>query len=136
MNTDTLQLIFYIAVIMHVAAGILTLACVIPLQLREAGVKNGLRKLRQQLLVKGLLSLAVIVFSIMALTGRSFLPDGLTRFGMITFVMAHAIGILGKAYIDYQIYHQQYTEESKRMHEKIDALEKAKAKRDAQNTSK
>lgn len=120
--------VFYFAVMLHIVAAILTLAFIIPLQVKEVGVKNGLRKLRKQLLIKGVLSFIVILAAIFALTGRYFLPDGALRSAVIIFVLAHAIGIVGKSYLDYLIYHQQYTPKSKEMHEKIESVERGEAR--------
>lgn len=124
MTAQFIELAFLAAIILHVLAGIVTVAFVIPLQIKQAGVKNGLRKLRLQLLTKGFLALAIIIVSIFSLTARWVLDDGATlRFAIVVFVMTHAVGVFGKAIIDYLIYHQQYSQKSKDMHTRIDKLE-------------
>lgn len=131
MNDNILYTIYFFAVFLHVVAGILTMAFVIPLQFQQSKVKNGLVLLRRQMLIKGLLSLIVIIVSVFALMGRWLPFNGDTiRYAVLLFISTHAVGILGKSYIDYRIYHQQYSEHSKQMHQKIHTLEVAKKRRD------
>lgn len=127
-----LYIAFFIAIVLHVAAGVIITAFVIPLQVKQVGVKNGLRSLREQMLMKGFLSLTVIVASILALTLRYIIPDPeILRYVIVTLILVHAIGMLGKAIIDLKIYHGQYSQESKDLHARIDVLEKGDARREA-----
>ena len=129
-SLNFLYTVFFISIILHIAAGIITAAFVIPLQLQQVGVKNGLAKLRKQMVVKGFLSLVVIMSSILALTLRYVIHDiDILRYIIVTLILIHSLGALGKSYIDYEIYHQQYTEENKEIHEKI---EREELKRKAQ----
>jgi hypothetical protein len=121
---NTIEIIFQFAVFLHVITGLVTLAFVIPLQVKEAGVKNGLAKLRKMLLLRGVLGLGVIAISVFALMARSFFDGDALRNAVVIFVLTHAIGLLLKTLIDYQIYHQQYTPESKELHKKIEVIEK------------
>lgn len=125
-----LYIIFVLSIITHVVAGIITAAFVIPLQIKQAGVRNGLRLLRKQMLAKGFLALFIAIVSVVVLTLK-YLYDG-DFLPVITtgLVLLHAVGILGKSIIDYEIYHHQYSEESKRLHAKIEAIELGKAKRE------
>jgi hypothetical protein len=133
-NIDVLYLIYFLAVGIHVIAGIITLAFVIPLQFQQTKVKNGLIMLRKQMLLKGVLSVIVAIVSVFALLGRWLPFDGvLLQYAILLFISTHALGLLGKSVIDYKIYHQQYSEHSKNMHEKIHILEKAKERRDAEH---
>lgn len=131
MNT-ILYTIFILSIITHVAAGIITAAFVIPLQVKQAGVKNGLRLLRKQMLAKGFLALFITVISIVVLTLRYIYDGDFLPYAITGLVLLHALGVLGKSVIDYEIYHHQYSPESKRMHEKIEAIEAGKAKREAE----
>lgn len=129
MTAQFIELAFQFAIILHILAGIVTVAFVIPLQVQQAGVKNGLRKLRLQLLVKGVLALIVIGAALFSLTARWVLDDGATlRFALVFFVVTHAVGVLGKSIIDYIIYHQQYSPHNKELHEKMEALENSQKK--------
>lgn len=129
-STNFLYVTFFISICLHVAAGIIVAAFIIPLQFKEIRVKNGLVRLRKQMLTKGVLSLVVVVASVLALTSRYFIPDpNISRYIITTMILTHAIGTLAKSYIEYQIYHQQYSLESRQMHERIDKLEKADARK-------
>lgn len=129
-----LYVVFFVSVILHVFAGILTATFIMPLQAKQAGVKNGLAKLRKQMLFKGFLNLTIIIASIFALTLRFVITDVATlRYMLTTMIALHAIGTTAKAIIDFQIYHQQYSPENKEMHEKIEKMEIAKAKRAIDN---
>ena len=125
-----LYIVFFIAIILHVVAGVIITMFVIPLQLKEAEVKNGLRLLRKQMLLKGFLSLTVIVVSVLALTLRYIVPDPIvSRYLIVALILAHAIGMLAKAIIDHKIYHAQYSQESLDMHLRIEKLEKGDRRR-------
>lgn len=129
MTAQLIEQAFWLAIILHVLAGIVTVAFVLPLQVKEVGVKNGLRKLRVQLLMKGFLALVVIIVSLFALVSRWVLHDGeVLRFAIVLFVLTHAFGVLGKSIIDYLIYHQQYSPQSKKIHADMEALEKSQKK--------
>lgn len=125
---------FFIAITLNIIAGVIVAAFVIPLQAKEAGVKNGLLLLRKQMLTKGALSLMVIVSTILVLALRMTDPDPLiARYTVSALILIHAMGILGKSYIDYKIYHQQYSQVSKDMHERIEHLEKQDARKEAKH---
>ena len=119
-----LYIVFFISISLYVVAGVIITAFVIPLQVKEAGVHNGLRVLRKQMLLKGFLALVVAVASIVALTARFFIGDTDTLRYIITgVILLHAVGTLWKSWIDYKIYHQQYSPQSKEFHKKVEALE-------------
>lgn len=119
-SLTTLYIVYIISIIIHIIAAALTAITVIPLQAKEAMVKNGLAKLRKQLLAKGILSFVVAVVSVGALAGR-FLVDNNehARYLVLVFVVTHSLGLLGKAVIDYQVYHQQYTPLNMLLHERF-----------------
>lgn len=127
-----LYIVFFISIIFYVTAGFITLALVLPLQFKEAGIRNGLRRLRKQMLAKGALAGIVITASIIGLTSRFFISDVDTfRYIITVMILIHALGTLGKSIIDLLIYHQQYSPESKELHKKIEVMED---KRVADNT--
>jgi hypothetical protein len=124
-----LYIVFFIAILEYVIAEFITAAFVIPLQYEQSKVKNGLRILRKQMLIKGVLAFIVILASIMALTLRFFpFEEHVIRYIIVTMIAIHASGTLGKSYIDYRIYHQQYSEASKRLHEKFEKEEISQGK--------
>lgn len=128
-SLNFLYIVFFLSILIHVLSAVITLSFVIPLQVKEARVKNGLALLRKQLLFKGVLALVIIVVAICVLSLRYFIEDVPTlRYITVSLVLVHSLGILGKVWIDYQIYHQQYTPESKEFHAKVEALEKSQKK--------
>lgn len=125
MSSNEIALIFYaISIIVIFIAGAIVASTVIPLQWKEAEVKNGLRTLRKQMLAKGLLTLTIVTAALIALTIRYFITDlDLARIIISGLVICFALSLLGKALIDYKIYHQSYTPENKKLHEKFEVLE-------------
>jgi hypothetical protein len=103
------------------------LGFVIPLILKEAGVKNGLRSLRYQMVAT-----AVIVF-VLGIDG--LLVIFLNYFGVniVSWLKGTTIinSILFLVYmvIERRIYTQQYTPKNKRLHEKIEKLEILQSKK-------
>lgn len=124
-----LYILFGAAILMHIVAGILTSAFVLPLQYKEAQVKNGLGALRIQLLKRGVLGLTVIVVSIISLTLRFVVHDiEVLRYVISFMIFLHGFGTLGKSIIDLKIYHQNYSPEQKRNHEILEQIEKGELK--------
>lgn len=103
-------------------AFIILLSQIIPLQIKEVGVKNGLGKLRILLLILGislfignLIAFWLLVFTRVSLGGSAF--TRLTQIGTALFLLIPAIVL-------YLIYHQQYTPEAKKIHNRVDKAEK------------
>ena len=120
-----IELAFLTGIVINAVAGVFIVAFVIPLQLKQVEVKNGLIKLRKQMLTKGVLSIIVIIATIAVLATVLIAPDiDILAYFIAGLVLIQAIGILGKSFIDYKIYHQQYSQVSKDMHERIEVLEK------------
>lgn len=116
---------YYASVFFHIVSCIVVALFVIPLQVKEARVKNGLALLRKQLLAFGFLVATLAIVGATVLTLRYFVPDQETRMTItVMLVLAHSLGFLGMAVIGYKMYHQQYTDESKLLHAKLDKLEK------------
>lgn len=96
----------------------------LPLQFREAQVKNGLILLRYELLIGG------ILFMFINLPSLYFLFDILDtpqKFTNVLLQILNAVGYLLIAILLVVIYRQQFSEEQKEFHKKVDALEKATA---------
>ena len=126
-----LYVVFFLSIALYIAGGFITSAFVIPLQYEQSKVKNGLVVLRKYMLKKGVLSLVVIIFSILALTLR-FLPleEHMYRYIIVTIIFVHALGTCSKSVVDYRIYHQQYSEDSKKLHELFENHELANSEFD------
>lgn len=119
-----LYAVYIVSIIILVVAGIIAAAFVIPLQLKEARVKNGLARLRKQMLAKGIFTEIVIIFSLFSLTGRFIIHDTTTlRYTITLVILFFALFILFGVVLDYLIYNQNYTEKNKKLHEKIEQME-------------
>ena len=120
---------FYLSIIFLVLSVTVILIFNIPLQLEEARVKNGLAKLRIQLLLFGLV-LLITNFITLFLLGRFaivvFNNMTIVNFTMQFLLLIYGISHLLLACIGYMIYHQQYTPENKKLHEKIEKAENKK----------
>lgn len=123
---DHLSVIF--SIIVRVMAGMTLLFFVIPLQTREAGVKNGLRTLRKQLLVSGITIFIINTFGLLIYIMRMIVDDGMFRFLTNSLAIVNSLGFATMAFIKYQIYHQNYTPEQKKKHEIISEIEKGNLK--------
>lgn len=117
----------HIAMAIRIATFFILLLQIIPLQIREAGVKNGLGKLRILLLIMGFslfvantIALWLIFFTFQNLGGSA--STRLIQIASALFLLIPAIAL-------YYIYHQQYTPEAKRVHVEVDKQEKKAAKR-------
>lgn len=122
MNNLILQHGVNIAIIIRVLSFIILLSQIIPLQVKEAGVKNGLRKLRLMLLVLGI---SLFIGNLIALwllftTNTALNTNVLARFNQIL----TAIMLLIPSIALYLIYHSQYTPEAKIVHKEVDRQEK------------
>jgi len=99
-----------ISLIMRVVAIMVTFLFIIPLQLKQAHVKNGLSKLRKQLLYMGTLFMALNLFGIIIVFFRLILTPGSYVFFTHFISIANALAFIGLAYFGYKIYHEQYEE--------------------------
>src|SRR4051794_4762599 len=102
-----------ISVLLRLAAVVVLMAFVIPLQIKEAGVKNGLAVLRKQLLFSGILLTFVTGIGTAFLLFRAILDDGWYRIFSNGLSILNSAAFLAVAWIFYQIYHQQYSPEQK-----------------------
>lgn len=117
------------SIFLRIAAIWITLKYVIPLQIKEINVKNGLRSLRKQMLLIGISLTFLNILSIIFIIFRLFLDreNYMLLSGGLSIV--NGIGFLFMAYILYKIYHQQYTPEQKEHHDKVEKLEIKEQKR-------
>jgi hypothetical protein len=111
---------YYIAILIRIIAALLIIFQIIPLQFKEAQVKNGLGRLRKQLLIVGF---TLFLTNLLAITLIHITKDSTSDLPtLIQIINAFALLIL--AYILYLIYHEQYTPESKKIHKQIDKAQK------------
>ena len=90
---------------------------VIPLQIKEARVVNGLAKLRRQMLVMGVSTLTVALLADIILAIALLFPP--LRWTLHLLIMLLSFSLLVNAMAKYRVYHDQYTPEHKEMSRKI-----------------
>lgn len=120
-----------LAIVINVTIRILTalifLKYLIPLFIKEAGVKNGLKILRYELLFTGLIIFGVNTSGLLIILLRYMGADIRLATDVVTYI--NTFGFLGYALLKWKIYTQKYSIESKLLHEKIDKLENRELKR-------
>lgn len=110
-----------VSITLRVLSCIILIFFCIPLQIKEAKVANGLRLLRIQLLVFGLILLFTNFVSLI------FLFDGLSipqRPLNSALQIINAVCFFTLALIGYRIYRTQYTEPIKKAHRKLEKIKK------------
>ena len=122
LQLELAQLPLIINVALRVITAMFFARYLLPLFIKEAKVKNGLKKLRLELLISGTIiflintvGLIIIVFNYFGLSTRVVL-EAVTYF--------NSLGFLVYAIIKFKIYTQRYTPESKKLHEKFEKMEK------------
>ena len=101
----------YVSMILCLMAAIIVLLFIIPLQVGQAGVKNGLAKLRKQLLAYGLTTLTTTSIAAYFLANVSIRLAESGTYASTTSQVLLLVFSISKfliAYIGHQIYHQQY----------------------------
>ena len=110
-----------LAILIRIVSCFVLVVYLIPLQVREAGVSNGLRLLRIQLLVAGLVllftNIVSIAFLFLALKGEQQPINDMLQ-------VVNAIAFLVLSIITKNVYRTQYTDEAKDIHDKVDRAEK------------
>jgi hypothetical protein len=126
------NLLLYISTIFCFISVITILAFVVPLQIKQAGVRNGLAKLRIQLVGMGITILTTTliasfflsIVSYKALITPNYYVSTLSQ--LLLFIFSSGKVLI--AFFGYKIYHQQYTIEHIEASNRIDAYMKAKEK--------
>lgn len=119
---NSLQFLFGVYLVcigLSIAALITTLFFVIPLQVKKVNVQNGLRSLRQKLLMKGVLAVIMNSSAIIVLTSRFYLEGDIVRYLNTGLVFVFCLCLFLKQLIESSIYHTQFTEEQIQIHHKI-----------------
>lgn len=112
---------------LRVLSSIMVLFFLLPLQIKEAKVKNSLKSLRVELLACGIILLLINFFSLFFLIDlwMKDTPQKLTNSGLqiINALAYFALALLGNF-----MYRQQFTDEAKEFHAQIQKLEDEKKK--------
>ena len=112
-----MQLFSVLVIGINIISFLIILFFVIPLQIKEAQVKNGLAKLRIQLLLYGL---AMDIISLLLMYIGYHLFYNIHHLNLVFAILFISVCVFGLAIIGYNIYHQQYTLKNIKLHEKID----------------
>lgn len=111
MNTPPILIIgYFISIAVLVIAFLVSVKFYFPLLIKEGLVKNGLAKLRRQLLYLGILTITLSGVSIATLTLRFFVPRDSVGYLIVALLVIHSFGFLTIAIIQSRIYRQQYTD--------------------------
>lgn len=105
--------------IIRLVTAFLFLTLIIPLQIKEAGVKNGLRILRKELLFSGIIMFLINTIGLSVIVVNYFFGAAATQIVTPIITLLNSVGFLTIALIKLNIYHQQYTPENKRIHTMI-----------------
>lgn len=124
--SNSLQFLFTVYIICIVLSCITvvsTLIFVIPLQVKQAGVKNGLSSLRHKLLANGFLLVFISLLEIIILSSRFFLEGDAVRYTNTILILVFTVALSIKSLIWSSILHTQFTEDQIKLHHKIWAEE-------------
>lgn len=121
-----LYLIFGISIGLLLVTLIIVVTFLLPLQLKEYAVKNGLAKLRKRLVFSGISLMLLCLISIVVLSARFFINGEFARYTISGLIFLYALGFIANALNWLAMYREQYTDENKQLHEKIDEIEHQK----------
>lgn len=127
MNSLLQNIGLYLSIVFIALSAIIIIVFNVPLQIREAKVKNGLAKLRIQLLLFGFVLLVtnfVSLFFLAELGIRVFNTMIVVNQHMQILLAIYGASHFALACIGYMIYHQQYTSKQKELHARIEKIEK------------
>ena len=111
--------LFYLSILLHTASFVINLFFIIPLQVKQSRVKNGLIGLRKQMLFWGISFQVLTTASILALTMRFFISDPIWLRSIVNVIIfIHATSMIMKAILLYKIYHTQFSPENVSLHAK------------------
>lgn len=124
MNSLTfLYIIYFLSIILLICGVLQNIVYLLPLQIKQARVRNGLASLRRLMLMQGFLNLIVGLVAIASLTSRFFISGDLARYVTVLLVLAFSLGFFTFTTIWVLMYKQQFTNTQKRLHDKIAAQE-------------
>jgi hypothetical protein len=128
MNLEISQFVLIVTVAVRILTAFLFLAFLIPLFIKEAKVKNGLRTLRYQLLTTGMIIFFVNTSGLLIIVGRYFGMNLVNLTDIVSYI--NTFGFLIYAIIKIRIYTQQYTPENKLYHAQRERIEEREKTRD------
>lgn len=123
-----------LSIVIRLVSFLVVFFFVLPLQISEAGVRNSLRKLRYQLLGIGCIIIIINVLSLYFLFDI-LIHETVQKEFNVWLQILNALAYLGMAIIGFHIYHQQYTQESKDFHKKVEIMETKRKKKEGDKNS-
>jgi hypothetical protein len=111
-----------LSIVLRIISSVTLLFFFIPLQLKEALVKNGLRKLRLQLLAVGVLLFLENILTVYLLL-NILLSSSHQQLDNILAQIFNATIAIALSFTFYNIYHFQYSDKQKVLHAKIELQE-------------
>lgn len=123
LNLTITQIPLVISIFIRIITAIVFLAFIIPLQIKEATVKNGLKKLRIELLATGITIFFVNTVGLILVILKFFVEPSIVQAITDILTVFNTFGFLGVAILQYNIYHHRYTPEQKELHEKFSRME-------------
>jgi len=113
---------YYLALLVRGIATIILVFQIIPLQFKEAQVKNGLGKLRKQLLIVGFTLLFTNLLAMILIHTARNTTEGMS----IVIQIINAFALLILSFILYLIYHEQYAPEAKEIRRQVEIVQNKK----------
>lgn len=115
------QISLLLNLVLRVLTAYIFCAFLIPLFIKEARVKNGLQKLRIEMLTSGSLIFLINTLGIFIIAFRYLGYDTRILTEVITYF--NSLAFLAYALIKLNVYTEKYTPENKKLHEKFDKME-------------
>lgn len=121
---EILRIIYILSIVILLVGAIINLIYIIPLQIKQAKVKDGLAMLRSLMLMQGVLNSAVGMVSVTVLTLPLIFYGKDISAITVALVFIFALGFFTFTAIWVIMYRQQFTPKQKRLHAKIAIEEK------------
>lgn len=123
------QLSIIINVIIRIATAVVFMFFLIPLFVKEAKVRNGLKTLRLELLLTGLIIFIINISGLFIILFEYLNYDLKIITELVTY--SNSIGFLTYAILKLKSYTQRYTPENKALHVKFEKIENRELKKAA-----
>lgn len=113
-----------LSIIIRIITSIILLWLVIPLQIKQAQVKNGLKTLRKALLLSGLLLFLIDTVGLIIIVIRPIANSATIKLVIDIASIINSIGLFSLGILWFLIYKQQFTDKNIKLHEKVEKREK------------
>jgi hypothetical protein len=130
------QVSLIINVVLRVITAIIFFAFIIPLQIKQVHVRNGLKLLRTELLVSGIILFLVNTIGLFIIVVRPYVDPVQLRIFTDFIALFNSFGFFAIAIIKFQIYNSQYTPENILLHEHLHKIEQRVEKNIARQEEK